>query len=72
MQNLNLYFVVFSVHNEEKRTWTGHAGYIFAKDEDSAKACLTKTYSEVNVRTIMEVHIQEGTILYGERWRQVN
>ena len=67
MDDLNVYFVVFSKH--EGRQWTGHAGYIFAKKEEDIKTLLSKRHGEVNVRSVEQVSIEEGTVLYGERWR---
>ncbi len=68
-RELNLYFVLFSVHKNKE--WTAHAGYIFAYDRDSLQSLLDKKYGSVVVRSAASVTIQEGTVLYGERWTQI-
>lgn len=63
---LKLYFVLFSVH--KRKEWSAHAGYIFGYDEDSLTGLLEKKYGDVIIRSVKEVDIKEGTVLYGERW----
>ena len=65
-RQLKTYFVMFSVHRN--REWTCHAGYIFAYDEESIKSWLDKKYGDTIIRHVIEVDVEEGTILYGERW----
>lgn len=68
--SLNLYFVVFSKH--EGKEWSGYAGYIFAKRKDDIKQLLEiQCNADVTIRSIESVDVQEGTILYGERWRKL-
>ena len=67
---INLYFVAFSRHKGKE--WVCNSGYIFAKDEESLEALLNKQYGEVRIRSTQKVDIQEGTILYGERWKTIN
>lgn len=67
--SLNLYFVVFSKH--EGKEWSGYAGYIFAKrKEDIEELLKIQCDADVTIRSIASVDVQEGTILYGERWRK--
>lgn len=68
--NLNVYSVAFSRHKDKE--WFCYDGYIFAKDEESLEALLNKQYGEVRIRYAQKVDIQEGTILYGERWKTIN
>lgn len=67
--SLNLYFVVFSRH--EGKEWSGYAGYIFAKrKEDIEELLKIQCDADVTIRSIASVDVQEGTILFGERWRK--
>lgn len=66
---LKLYFVLFAVHKAKE--WCASAGYIFAKDTASALKNLADRYGEVKLRSIEEVSVEEGTILYGERWHTI-
>ena len=67
--SLNLYFVVFSKH--EGKEWSGYAGYIFAKRKDDIEQLLKiQCNADVTIRSIESVDVQEGTVLYGERWRK--
>ena len=66
--SLKLYFVLFS--KKEGLQWTCHGGYIFAKDRKDIGPLLSIRYgTEINVRTIEKIDILEGTVLYGERWK---
>lgn len=68
--SLNLYFVVFSKH--EGKEWSGYAGYIFAKKKEDIEPLLNiQCNTDVTIRSIASVDVQEGTILYGERWRKI-
>ena len=67
--DLNLYFVLFSVHKDKE--WSAHAGYVFAYDRDSLQLLLNRKYGSAVVRSAATVTIEEGTILYGERWVQL-
>lgn len=68
--SLNLYFVVFSKH--EGKEWSGYAGYIFAKKKEDIESLLSvQCNADVTIRSIESVDVQEGTILYGERWKKV-
>lgn len=67
--SLILYFVVFSRH--EGKEWSGYAGYIFAKrKEDIEELLKIQCDADVTIRSIASVDVQEGTILFGERWRK--
>lgn len=67
--SLNLYYVVYSKH--EGLEWTCHAGFIFAKKKEDIEFLLSIQYdTDVVVRSIESLDVQEGTILYGERWRK--
>lgn len=67
--SLNLYFVVFSKH--EGKEWSGYAGYIFAKKKEDIEQLLEiQCNTDVTIRSVESVDVQEGTILYGERWRK--
>ena len=67
--SLNLYFVAFSKH--EGREWTCHAGFIFAKRKEDIEPLLNiECGTDVIVRSAESLSVQEGTILYGERWRK--
>lgn len=67
--NLNLYFVVFSKH--EGKEWSGYAGYIFAKKKEDIEPLLNiNCNADVTIRSIESVDVQEGTVLYGERWKK--
>ena len=68
--NLNLYFVIFSKH--EGKEWSGYAGYIFAKKKEDIEPLLNiQCNADVIIRSIASADVQEGTILFGERWRKV-
>ena len=67
--NLKLYFVMFAVHKD--RDFHASAGYIFAKSETDIQKLLENRYGEVRIRSIEEVPVEEGTILYGERWHTI-
>lgn len=67
--DLKLYFVLFAIHTEKE--WAAHAGYIFAKCEENIKQLLDAIYGPVYVRWVNEVQFQEGTILYGSQWRNI-
>ena len=63
MPELNLYFVVYSVHTD-KNEWYGYAAYVFAKDPNGAMNYIVKSYKQnVSIRSIEEVEVKEGTIL---------
>ena len=67
--SLNLYFVSFSKH--EGQEWTCHAGFIFAKKKEDIEPLLNiECGTDVIVRSAESLSVQEGTILYGERWRK--
>ncbi len=67
--SLNLYFVVYSKH--EGKEWSGYAGYIFAKRKDNIEQLLKiQCDADVTIRSVESVDVQEGTVLYGERWRK--
>ncbi len=67
--SLNLYFVVYSKH--EGKEWSGYAGYIFAKRKDDIEQLLKiQCDADVTIRSIESIDVQEGTILYGERWKK--
>ena len=72
MNDLKLFFVVFSYHPDGSRDWHGAAGYIFASDSYRAAEHLAKHYNSVSIKSIQEVEVKEGTVLYGERWRSEN
>lgn len=65
-KELSLFFVLFSIHEEKQ--WAAHAGYVFAYDRKTLETLLNKKYGSVVVRSATSVNIQEGTVLYGERW----
>ena len=68
--SLNLYFVVYSKH--EGKEWSGYAGYIFAKNKEDIEPLLSiQCNADVTVRSIESLSVQEGTILYGERWKKL-
>lgn len=68
--SLNPYFVVYSKH--EGKEWSGYAGYIFAKKKEDIESLLNiQCNTDVTIRSIESVDVQEGTILYGERWRKL-
>ena len=68
--SLNLYFVVYSKH--EGKEWSGYAGYIFAKKKEDIEPLLNiQCNTDVTIRSIASVDVQEGTILFGERWRKL-
>lgn len=69
MGDLNLYFVVFSVH--KKREYLSCAGYIFAKDEKDIRRLLDAHYGMTLVKMAVKVDITEGKVLYGQRWREL-
>ena len=66
MNDLKLFFVMFAVHGEKE--WAAHAGYIFAKKAESVSKLLAKKYGEVRMLALRKVEVEEGTVLYGERW----
>lgn len=69
MGELNLYFVLFSVHKE--REFEACAGYIFAKDEKDIQKLLDAHYGITLMRMAVKVDITEGKVLYGQRWREL-
>ena len=70
MNNLKLYFVLFAVLEEHE--YHASAGYIFAYDKDRVADMLRKKYSDdTRIRSIEELQYEEGTVLYGERWRRL-
>ena len=69
MEDLNLYFIAFSVHKD--REFEACAGYIFAKDEKDIQKLLDAHYGMTFLRMAVKVDITEGKILYGERWREL-
>ena len=66
---LNLYFVLFSIHKGKE--WTAHAGYIFAKCPADIQLLLNRTFGETLCRSMEKIRIEEGTVLYGERWHKL-
>ena len=67
--SLNLYFVAFSTH--EGQEWTCYAGFIFAKRKEDIEPLLNiECGTDVIVRSAESFSVQEGTILYGERWKK--
>ena len=63
MPELNLYFVVYSVHTD-RNEWYGAKGYVFAKNENGAMNYIIKNYKQlVTIRSIEQVPYEEGTIL---------
>ena len=68
MDELNLYFVLFSVHKDKQ--YSAHAGYVFARDPSAIQAILYREYGETICRSIEKIEYEEGTILYGQRWVQ--
>lgn len=72
MNDLKLYFVVFSKHEPDKQSYTAYAGYIFAKDENRAAQLMRETYGKLTIiKSVNEINVKEGTILYGERWHTI-
>lgn len=69
MNDLKLYFVVFVVN--ENKQWSGKAGYVFGRDRDSVNATLNEKYGLSIIRSIDEVDVKEGTILYGRSWNAI-
>ena len=68
--SLNPYFVVYSKH--EGKEWSGYAGYMFVKKKEDIEPLLRiQCDTDVTVRSAESISVQEGTILYGERWRKV-
>ena len=67
--NLKVYLVVFAVH--KGREFHASAGHIFAKSEADLQKLLEKRYGEIRLKYIEEVPVEEGTILYGERWHTI-
>ena len=69
-ENLHLYFILFATHKE--REFEAHAGYIFARDQLRVVEKLREKYGPLTtVRSCSEVHVEEGTILYGKQWTQL-
>ena len=68
-QRLKLYFVTFAVHKGNE--YHAAAGYIFANTMGDAMDLLEQKYGEIRLRAIDEVPVEEGTVLYGERWHKV-
>ena len=75
MDELSLYFIVYSVREEKE--WAGYAGYIFAKNRDNIfnllKEKFEKTASngDVLLHSAERLSIEEGTILYGKKWKTI-
>jgi hypothetical protein len=63
MNDLNLYFVIYSVFCDPN-DWYGHSAYVFAKDMNAAQNYIIKSYKQnVNIRSIEQINVSEGTIL---------
>ena len=63
MPELNLYFVVYSVHTD-RNDWYGYCSYVFAQDENRAMNYIIKNYKQpVTIRSIEKLNYGEGTIL---------
>lgn len=69
MDELKLYFVTFATH--EDKEWICNAGYIFAKKAESVSKLLAKKFGEVRMLALRKVDVEEGTVLYGERWHKL-
>ena len=65
--NLKLYFTLFSIHKD--REYHAASCHIFAKDTVSALNELTDLYGEIRLRSIEEVHPEEGMTLNCDRHR---
>lgn len=63
MPELNLYFVVYSVHTD-KNYWYGCCVYVFAQEETAAINYISNNYKQnVTIRSIERIEYSEGTIL---------
>ena len=63
MLELNLYFVVYSVHTD-RNEWYGYRAYVFAQNENAAMNYVVKNYKQnVTIRSIEQIEYGEGTIL---------
>lgn len=69
MDELKLFFVSFATHKDKE--WICNAGYIFAKNEESVSKLLAKKFGEVRMLALRKIDVEEGTILYGERWHKL-
>ena len=69
MNDLKLYFVMFSIHKENE--WVASAGYVISDSEEDLKYLLDQKYGEVSIRFVNPVDIKKGTVLYGERWSEL-
>lgn len=69
-ETLYPYMIFFSHH--EGKEWICHAGCIWAQNKESIESLLKRHYGEVLLRSAEKIDIQEGTILYGERWKTLN
>ena len=69
MTELNLYFIVFSVREEKE--WAGYAGCIFAKNREDIFNLLKEKYDAVLLHSAEQLSIEEGTILYGKKWKMI-
>jgi hypothetical protein len=69
MNNLKLYFVTFAIHKGNE--YHAAAGYIFANSKIDAVKLLENKYGIIRMRAMDEVPVEEGTVLYGERWHKV-
>ena len=65
MGDLKLYFVMFATKDSDAKEWIAHYCYIFARDELTIFNLLNEKYDSVHVRSVQQVNIEEGTILYG-------
>ena len=66
MNELKLFFVSFAIHKDKE--WICNAGYIFAKKPESVSKLLAKKFGEVRMLALRKIDVEEGTVLYGERW----
>lgn len=66
MDDLKLYFVTFATH--EDKEWICNAGYIFANKPEQVPKLLAKKFGEVRMLALRKIDVEEGTVLYGERW----
>lgn len=69
MDELKLFFVSFAMHKDKE--WICNAGYIFAKKAESVSKLLSEKYGEIRMLALRKVEVEEGTILYGERWHKL-
>lgn len=68
MGDLKLYFVMFAAKDADEKEWTAHYNYIFARDELTVFNLINEQYDSVHIRSVQQVNVEEGTILYGKSW----